>query len=98
MIAGRLELLFLAPTDEHPDGAWHAQTDCDCGSTFTGGEPWSTPTDAAFAAMSNLRAHLAAKVKPACGVAGHKSVQCRCDQCKSHDREMAKMLAPPVRS
>lgn len=94
MIGARLELSFLAPSDAYPDGAWHAQTDCDCGSTLSGGEPWATPTDATFAAQANLRAHLALKVKPTCGVTNHNAVQCRCEQCKTHDRELAKLVSP----
>lgn len=90
----RFELRYLEPTDEHPDGAWHAQTHCDCGSTFTSGEPWPTPTDATHEADHGLRDHLAQRVTPRCGIAGHRAILCACAQCKEHSAELARLVKP----
>lgn len=93
MISKRFDVLMVPSSDQHPDGAWLASTHCDCGSTFACGEPWPTPNDAVFSAMSGLRVHLASSVNNACGTREQNSTPCRCDQCKAHDRELAELLA-----
>lgn len=73
------------------DDGWVALAHCDCGTTRQS-LPRENPAQAVTEARHAVTRHINKERTEKCGTENYSAIECACDQCKTHNRDLAKLV------